>query len=726
MALVSFSPPFHLSNISFLARSPTPSAAGFCTIPRGTNSNSSSLSITTAFDYNALIKTHTNSSLHITAVALFLQMLHSDIPPNHYTFPFLLKSVSALGSLRLGHQIHTHILKFGCFPDNIYSSTAVLDFYAKWGALGDARKLFDRIPDRNTAVWNSMITCYVQHGLLDETLDMFTAMEVDVGEEVGVSSWNSAIAGCVRRDDVNGAFDVVRIMMTRDMKPSPATFNTLLPVIPDMGHRIKELHGYVTRHLDVIDISSVDEDRLRSAIATSYAKTQYMDHACRLFQSTTVRNNQLYVALISGFLITRNIRAAFEIFREAAARSSNDSKVMSKIMLTVILPRCDDDSGTRLFKHGLEIHAYAYRHHLESHTSVSNALIAMYARKRGQGGKNAAAKAERVFEMTVNRDVITWNTIVSTNVCYGDFDRALSLFRQMISEEVRPDVYSFGSVLNACGHSSSLLQGMSLHCRIIKTGLFSSEPGCPVVDNAVVDMYAKCGSTECARKAFDEIEEKDIISWNTVISMYAYNACPDKAFSLFSQMKDQGFTPDRITFIGILTACSHSGSVNEALEYFKNMELKYRIVPDVNHYTCIVDGLCRAGKLREAYKTICTMPIEPDDCTWGVLLNGCRIHGNNIELAEIVAKRLNTKHSGYQVLLSNIYADGSKWNKKVRVRESMKEYGVKKSPGRSWIELVTGIWSFFSGRDYDELDVVSTVDSLTKQLLDEGYFLSTK
>ncbi|KMZ75971.1 hypothetical protein ZOSMA_108G00090 [Zostera marina] len=113
------------------------------------------------------------------------------------------------------------------------------------------------------------------------------------------------------------------------------------------------------------------------------------------------------------------------------------------------------------------------------------------------------------------------------------------------------------------------------------------------------------------------------------------------------------------------------------------MELKYRIVPDVNHYTCIVDGLCRAGKLREAYETICLMPIEPDDCTWDVLLNGCRIHGNNIELAEIAAEHLDIEHFGYQVLLSNIYADGSRWNKKVRARESMKEYGLLGEAGLS-------------------------------------------
>ncbi|KAG0495547.1 hypothetical protein HPP92_000238 [Vanilla planifolia] len=183
-----------------------------------------------------------------------------------------------------------------------------------------------------------------------------------------------------------------------------------------------------------------------------------------------------------------------------------------------------------------------------------------------------------------------------------------------------------------------------------------------VVQNALVDVYGKSGSIQDARKVFDKMVSCDIISWNTNISCYGFSGCPQEAILLFEEMKLEGLKPDRVTFIALLSACSHAGMVDQGLDYFKSMSTQYGIIPDVVHYACIVDNVGRLGELDRAYQFIKDMPMEPDDCIWSALLSSCRIHGN-LKLAEAAAKnlvKLKPQHSGYWVLLSNIYSAASR------------------------------------------------------------------
>lgn len=557
-----------------------------------------------------------------------------------------------------------------------------------------------------------MISGVVGAGSVEMGLEMLDLME-SLDLDVGASSWNSVIAGCVRSGDAELAMRVLG-QMVGSVRPDSATFNTVLSVIPDVLRLdwLKELHGFAVRNVGVVGVDRIDEERLWSAIAAGYAGHGLMDWASRLFEKVKLKNSQLGNSMISGFLNSQQTDKAFQVFREMAAECIHEAKILSKISLTLLLPECLQES-----KAGLEIHAYAIRRGLESDTSVGNALMAMYSKK---GDKESI---EMVFQRTSNRDVVSWNTIIASYALSHEFDSAFNLFQQMLAEGLKPDEYTFSSVINGCGNSSYLRQGMALHGHMMKSGFAQSYP---VVQNSLMDAYGKCGCVNDARKVFDEMGWCDGISWNTIISCYGFSAFPDQAISLYEKMVDEGWKPNRVTFIALLSACSHAGFLEKGLRYFESMEKEHGIVPDLDHYTCIVDNMGRLGQLERAYQFIRDMPIEPDDCIWSALLSSCRIHGN-VELAELAAKNLielEPKHSGYWVLLSNVYANASRWGDVRSVRCAMKDGGVKKSPGCSWIEVGgSELHRFLNGDKFHEKcdDIYLAVDGLTEQLKDEGY-----
>lgn len=535
------------------------------------------------------------------------------------------------------------------------------------------------------------------------------------GVQPEISTWNSVISSCVDCREINLALHVLREMTSKcRIKPNPATFNTLLAIIAAIpsGNIIKELHGFILRNLELIGLGPVDSDRVISTLASGYAHNKLVEYAHRLFLQVRLKINLLFNSVIEAFLGSGQSEKAFDVFREMAFQFVYDARPISEFSLTLILPEC-----AQISKRGLEIHAYAYRNNLERDTSVCNALMAMYA-KRGD-----ITSAGRIFQGNFVKDRVSWNTIIAIYSMVCDFCTAFNMFDEMTSYEIRPDEYTFSCLLNCCGSCSYLKKAMASHAQILKMGLYDSYPA---IQNALMDTYGNCGCIQDAQKVFDEIGSKDIISWNTVISSYRFSTNPGKSFTLFDTMQERGFRPNRITFTALLSACSHMGLVKRALYYFKIMRTKYGITPDLGHYCCVVDCLARVGELYRAWEFINAMPIEPDDQTWSALLNGCRIHGQ-LELAEIVTKKLldlDPNHSGYWVLLSNTYADASRWNDKDQLRAAMKERGVKKTPGLSWVETSTGeLHSFFNG---DKLhaqchDIYSALDGLMENLRDEDY-----
>lgn len=276
---------------------------------------------------------------------------------------------------------------------------------------------------------------------------------------------------------------------------------------------------------------------------------------------------------------------------------------------------------------------------------------------------------------------------------HGPPAEALNLLHQMQVAGMTPDMVTLTSVLPACAHLAALQQGKEIHDYVIRRG-FEFDV---IVMSALIDMYAKCGIVKFARHLFDRMPRRDVVSWNSMILAYGMHGYGKDALVLFDLMQQADAKPNRITFINVLSACSHAGLLDEGFECF-GMIQDYGITPSLEHYACIVDLLGRAGRLDEAHDFIKRMPVQPDVDLWGALLGACKIHGN-IELGEHVAAcilHLEPENTGHYILLSNTYAASGRWDDVEKVRKMMKGRCLKKTPGCSFIEVDNKVHGFLA------------------------------
>lgn len=306
--------------------------------------------------------------------------------------------------------------------------------------------------------------------------------------------------------------------------------------------------------------------------------------------------------------------------------------------------------------------------------------------------KSAIVESARFMFFKMNeKNVVSWNALISGYTQNGENEEALQLFLQLKRESYLPTHYTFGNILNACANLADIYLGRQVHTHVIKHGFrFESGPESSIfVGNSLVDMYAKCGSMTDGMRVFDTMLERDKVSWNAMIVGLAQNGNAKEALSLFEEMLVAGEKPDHVTMIGVLSACGHAGLVDEGRIYFQLMIEVYGLVPQRDHYTCMVDLLGRSGLLNEAWQFVKSMPIEPDCVLWGSLLGACRVH-RNVEMGKLVAHKileLDPSNSGPYVLLSNIYAAMGRWADVMNTRKLMRQRGVVKQPGCSWVEI---------------------------------------
>ncbi|MCL7027977.1 hypothetical protein MKW94_023006 [Papaver nudicaule] len=332
---------------------------------------------------------------------------------------------------------------------------------------------------------------------------------------------------------------------------------------------------------------------------------------------------------------------------------------------------------------GKQIHADVMKFGLELDLYVVNGLIRCYC---VCGDMHAARKS---FEEVPERKLLIWNAVISgyaQNFCSNE---ALALFDQMLGEGLEPSGATLSSVLSACARSGSLEMGKQIHVYIKEKGI---EVGL-ILGTALVDMYAKNGEISVARSLFDKMLERNTASWNAMICGLAVHGHAEEAFQLFQEMMDKAkIAPNNVTFVGVLSACCHAGLLEAGRGIFLSMERVYGIEPKIEHYGCMVDLLGRGGKLAEAEELINGMVCEADVVLLGALLRACKDHGN-IKLAEKVVRKmlhLEPQNHGVYIVLSNMYADAGSWADVLRLREEMKDGGLKKIPG----------WSSTDGNKY--------------------------
>ncbi|XP_077217770.1 pentatricopeptide repeat (PPR) superfamily protein [Tasmannia lanceolata] len=417
-----------------------------------------------------------------------------------------------------------------------------------------------------------------------------------------------------------------------------------------------------------------------------------------------------------------------------------------------LLQSCSSPSS---LQSGTKIHAHILHSGLSSDPFVQTSLINMYS---DCGNLNSAHQlfyeiprpdlsswnsiisanvksgsivaARQLFDDMPERNVISWSCMINGYVKCGDCKEALAVFRNMQAldgEDVRPNEFTMSSVLSACGQLGALEHGKWAHAYIDKCGMKVDV----VLGTSLIDMYAKCGSIERARRAFCGLgSDKDVMAWSAMISALAMHGHGEECLNLFSQMQDHGVKPNDVTILGVLCGCVHGGLVNEGREYFDRMSEEFGLTPMIQHYGCLVDLYGRAGLIDNAWDVVRSMPMKPDVLVWGALLSGSRMQGD-IKTCEFALKQLielEPLNSGAYVLLSNVYAKMGRWEDVRNVRYIMEAKGIKKVPGCSMVEVGGVLHEFFIGDEShpESRQIYLMLEEIMKRLKMAGYVGNTR
>ncbi|URD90871.1 Pentatricopeptide repeat-containing protein [Musa troglodytarum] len=419
-----------------------------------------------------------------------------------------------------------------------------------------------------------------------------------------------------------------------------------------------------------------------TAVVNMYAKCRRIEEARRMFDRMPERDLVAWNAIVAGYAQNGMAERALEM----VIRLQKDGRKPDSVTLVSALPACANVGSLKI---GKTVHAFAMKAGFDSLVNVSTALVDMYSKCK------RIDLAEEVFENMPVKSLVSWNAMI---LGYAQNDRvedALRLFNKMQRETVMPDSFTMVSVIPVLADISVLKQAKWIHGFAIRLCLDKNI----FVMTALVDLYAKCGSVRVARRLFDAMEERHVTTWNAMIDGYGTNGFGKSAIDLFEQMKRSSVKPNDITFLSVLSACGHSGLVQEGKKYFAGMKEDYGLEPNMDHYGCMVDLLGRAGRLHEAWDFIQKMPISPGISVYGAMLGACKIH-KNVKLGEEAAQRLfelEPDEGGYHVLLANIYAAASMWEDVARVRTMMEKKGLQKTPGYSSIDLKNEMHTFYSG-----------------------------
>jgi pentatricopeptide repeat protein len=421
---------------------------------------------------------------------------------------------------------------------------------------------------------------------------------------------------------------------------------------------------------------------LLSALLSSYSRLGRLPLAHQLLDEMPLESTPpttlltAFNSVISGCALHALPAACFAVFRRMRAASVR----FDAVTLLALVPAAPLSAVP-------QVHALAARAGLAAETSVTNCLISTYAR----GGAAGAALARRVFDEmpAASRDLVSWNAVLSAHAQNGLAVDALELYRRMRGPDgggVEPDAVTLVGVLSSCAHLGARGVGFDVE-RYVRERIPGFRTNVQLC-NALINFHARCGSLHGAQHLFDEMTRRSIVSWTALITGYGMHGHGDVAVSLFDRMVSEGIRPDNVVMVGLLSSCSHAGMYDEGRKYFSSMESTYKLRPTLEHYTCMVDLLGRAGRLEEARELISSMPMPADGAVWGALLGACKIHKNVVvgeEAFEHIV-RLEPTNAGYYVLMSNIYTDTGQLDGVARVRAMMKERGLKKEPGCSYLE----------------------------------------
>ncbi|WCJ30662.1 Pentatricopeptide repeat (PPR-like) superfamily protein [Euphorbia peplus] len=573
---------------------------------------------------------HCKSGSLFDAIRLLNLTDSTNLPNKPFLYASLLQTCIKVSSFDHGLQIHSHLIKSGLDKDR-FVGNILLSLYFKLGSnFYETRRVFDGLCYRDVITWTSMITGYTKHGIPQNAIELFFEMT---------------------------GFGI---------EPNGFTLSVVIKACTDLGDSKlgRCFHGVV------IVLGFESNCVISSGLIDFYGRNYRIGDARKVFDEMLEPDNICWTSVISAF--TRN-----DMYDEALGffyLMQREVKLIPDMFtFGTVLTAC---GNLQRVMQGKEVHGKVITSGCSRNVIIESSLVDMYAKC------GLLDHSQRVFDRMSRRNSVSWTALMGGYCQNGDFESVINIFR----EAEMTDLYSFGIVLRACAGLAAIRHGKEVHCQYMRRGGWRDV----IAESALVDLYAKCGCIDFAHRVFSDMPLRNSITWNSMICGFAQNGRGEEALRIFHEMVKDSAKPDYITFVGVLFACSHAGLVDQGRKYFFSMIEEYEIEPGIEHYNCIVDLLGRAGLLEEAENLIENANCRDKSSIWAVLLGACATGSNSdASAAERIAKKTMELEPQYHlsyVYLANIYRAVGRWEDAVNIRKLMEDRGVKKTPGRSWIE----------------------------------------
>lgn len=572
-----------------------------------------------------------------------------------------------LPSLAHGRAVHAVAVRSCAASEDAFVAAAVVQMYARCGDMAGAVNAYGVLEKPDVVLLTSVVTGYEQNGLAMEAMEFFARNVVGQGVAVTPVTLVSVISAAAQLGDAwNG----------------------------------RASHAYLVRNSLGYNLALVN------AVLGFYVKIGDVQTARRLFEGMVDRDVVTWSSMIKGYVRSGDAHEALRMYKGMVHAGLQPNSVTLVSILQACALAVDVEEGK-------SIHHIAVNMGCELEVGVATALVDMYMKC------SCHEEAMRLFHQMPRKDVVAWGAVISGLTQNGLPDESIQMFKCMLLDDHAPDAVTMVKVLNACSDSGVGRQATCLHGYLVRSGFDNKM----FVADALLDLYSKCGNLDSAVRVFDSTTEKDVVLWSSMIAGYGAHGLGQEAVALYQKMIGSSIKPNSVTFVSVLSACSHSGMVQEGRQIFDSMTRVYGVMPNPEHQSAMVDLLGRAGELQEAIKFIQEMDGRAVADTWCALLAACREH--NTEMSEAVAEnliKLDPDHVGYYNLLTNIYAFDEKWESVKETRDTVQGRGLHKVPGYSAVEINNAVHTFTAGErsHQDHENICTLLCDLSRKLRGEN------
>ncbi|XP_010272643.1 PREDICTED: pentatricopeptide repeat-containing protein At5g46460, mitochondrial [Nelumbo nucifera] len=569
---------------------------------------------------------------------------------------------------------------------------SMISYHIQNERLEEARRLFDEITSPDVYLYTMMIARYSRSQRLDDALELFCKMPVR-----DVASWNSMMKGCLDC----GNLVIARKLFDEIPERNVISWTTILNGFLQFGKI--EMAEVLFHKMPWRDTAAWN------SMIFGYCSNGRIEDALKLFEEMPSRNVISWTTMIGGldqYGMSGEALSLFQEMQDSGLIIPTASTYSSALTACANIPALDQ---------GVQLHAHLVKLGYVFDAFISTSLITFYANCK------QIENSHKIFQENLHMNVVMWTALITGYGLNSKYEEALVVFNDMIKVGIVPNQSTFTSTLYSCSGLEALDRGKMIHAQAVKLGLDFDV----FVGNSLVVMYSKCGNIDDAVVLFNKMSKRNIVSWNSIIVGCAQHGYAIQALKFFDQMVHEEIHPDEITYIGLLTACSHSRMLDKAMHFFEKLNQDKSIVVKLEHYACMVDVFGRCGKLEEAEEFIRNMPVKANSMVWLALLSACRVHAN-LEVAKRAAQYvfdLEPHNSAAYILLSNLCASASRWNDVSQIRGMMKQKGIVKNPGCSWVTMKGSRHEFLCGDRSHPLSekIYQKMDFLGGKLKELGY-----